>query len=305
MQAVDTAGAVSAVSTAVSATPQAAATVPSSGLTYTAISTASLVGTPFYSAQCAPTTPSKSPRLRGTVVNDWLNQALTGVPSYLFTLPTDPDPSTYRLEACDLTTPNQPVGIGTSGYYGLMVYVPRGWTIPNNFPYGVNIEEYHFQNVDAAPIILQLHPSYVTLALETGACSLASSSAPGCAIRSNSAYQCRSTSTYTCLPAQYAIPPGAFVQGAWNEIIMHTTWQTNYTGDIETWYKVRGAGTWTQSTNLSGIPTVQYDKSLGTPRPSYIDLTEAYTGALTAPLSLSLGNYATGSSFASVAGTMP
>ena len=308
VEALDASGAVSAPSTAVSATPVAPAPAPApapSGNLFASITTQSLQGTPFYSAQCAPVTASKSPRLRGTVLGDWTNQPVAGHMSYLFTLPTDPSPSTYPLEACDLTTPSAPVGLGTSGYYGLMIYVPRWWTIPNTFPYGVNIEEYHFQNVDAAPIILQLHPSYVTLALETGACNLASSSNPGCAIRSNSAYQCRSNSTRTCLPAQYAIPPGAFVQGAWNEIIMHATWATGYTGDVETWYKVGGASSWTQSTNLSGIPTVQYDVAVGTPRPSYIDLTEAYTGALSAPLSLSLGNYATGSSFAAVAGTMP
>jgi hypothetical protein len=269
------------------------------------ITTASLVGSPFHGVQCAPGTPSKSPRLRGTVSFDTSNQPAAGLSAYAFSLPADPDPKTYPLEACNLTSPLQPVGVGTSGYYGLMMYVPKGWTIPNTFPYDVNIEEYHFQNIDAAPIILQLHPGFVTLALETGACHLASSSSPGCEIRSNSAYQCKSDSTRTCLPAQYAIPPGALVQGAWNEVIMHVRWATDRTGDIETWFKVKGASAWTQSTNLPNIPTVQYDIAIGKPRTRYADLTEAYTGALTSPLAVTLGNYMTGSSFSSVASTMP
>ena len=265
----------------------------------------SLAGTPFHGIQCAPVTPSKSPRERGTFAWGTSNQPVAGKPAYVYSLPTSIDPKTYPLVACDLMSPLQPVGVGTSGYYGLMMYVPKGWTIPNGFPYGVNVEEYHFQNVDAAPIILQLHPNYVTLALETGACHLASSSSPGCEIRSNSAYQCKSNSTRTCLPAQYAIPPGALVQGAWNEIVMHVTWATDHSGDIETWYKVKGASAWTQSTNLSGIPTVQYDIAVGTPRTQFIDLTEAYTGALSSPLTVTLGNYVTGSSLASVTSTMP
>jgi hypothetical protein len=269
------------------------------------VSRTSLAGTPFGGIQCAPTTPSKSPRLRGTFAFSNSNQPVAGKPAYVFTLPTATDPHTYPLEACNLTSPFQPVGIGTSRYYGLMIYVPKGWTIPNSFAYGVNIEEYHFQNVYAAPVILELHPDNVTLALETGACHLASSSSPGCEIRSNSAYQCKSNSTRTCLPAQYAIPPGALVQGVWNEVVTHVTWTADHTGDIETWYKVAGASTWTQSTNLSSIPTVQYDIATGTPRPQYADLTEAYTGALTAPLTVTLGNYVTDTSFSAVAGTMP
>ena len=39
-----------------------------------------------------------------------------------------------------------------------MLYVPQGWGRSPGFPYGINVEEYNFQNVDAPPIIMQLHP---------------------------------------------------------------------------------------------------------------------------------------------------
>jgi hypothetical protein len=264
-----------------------------------------LQGTPYHGQQCSPGTQSKSPRLRGTLAVDNSNQPVSGQPAYVFSLPTDTNTSAYPLEACDLVTPLTPVGLGTSVYYGLMVYVPTGFTVANNSPYGVNIEEYHFQNVYGSPITLQLHSDHVTLALETGACTNHSSSGAGCAIRSNADHLCQSKPGYTCIAGEYAIPPGALVQGSWNEIVMQTTWETNNTGTIQTWYKTKGAVAWTQSSNVSGIPTVQYDSTVGTPPKDSVDETEAYTFALSSPLSVSLGNYVTGSSFASVANTMP
>ena len=95
------------------------------------------------------------------------------------------------------------------------------------------------------------------------------------------------------------------MQGAWNEIIMQATWTDNASGGVETWYKVAGASTWTQSSNVTGIPTVQYDISKGAPYSGYTDLTEAYTSALSAPLSVSLADAVTGPTFASTASQMP
>ena len=186
VDAVDASGNVSAMSNVVSATPQALPSTPtlvtppatpgpttpgpsvpaaaSSGA-YTSVTQASLPGTPWQGGgvQCAPRTASKSPRLRGT-----LSYTGGSYPSYLFSLPADSNLSTYPLEACDLVTAPKPLVLGAGGFYGIMVYVPRGWTIPNNSFAGVEIAEYHFQNVYGAPISLQLHPDHVTLALETG-----------------------------------------------------------------------------------------------------------------------------------------
>jgi hypothetical protein len=273
----------------------------------TSSSSFSLAGTPWQGGglQCAPQTVSKSPRLRGTFSTDNANQPVAGSPGLVFTLPTDTSPSTYSLESCDLVTAGKQLVIGASTYEGTMVYVPKGWTISNNSPFGVEFEQYHFQNIYGSPISLQLHADHVTLELETGACTNHSTPHPGCAIRSNADNTCNTTATYTCLGGDYAIPPGALVQGAWNEIITHVTWETNNTGDVETYYKVKGATTWTQSSSVTGIPTVQWDVNVGHPIASYSDITEAYTAALSSPVSTEVATPVTGTTFAATASQMP
>jgi len=255
--------------------------------------------------QYAPDTPSKTPRYRGTFATDTANPPVAGSYGLVFNLPTDPNPSLYPLEACDLTTAQKPVGLGADGYYGLMVYVSKGGAIPNKAFNGVEIAEYHFQNVYGPPVSLQRHPDHVTLALETGACSNHATTSPGCVIRSNADGTCKSTTKYACLAGQYAIAPGAVVQGAWNEIITHVNWESTNTGQIQTWYKVKGATSWTQSSSLTNIPTVQYDVTKGSVYTDYNDITEAYTSALSGPLATELGKYVSGTSFSAVAGTMP
>jgi hypothetical protein len=187
----------------------------------------------------------------------------------------------------------------------MMVYVPQGWTIANNAFWGVSIAAYHFQNIFGAPVTLELHPDHVTLALETGGCYWPAS--PGCQYRSNADNSsCRSSSSHTCLPAYYAIPPGALVQGKWNEIIVHVHWAADRSGQIQTWYRVKGSPAWTQSTNLGGYPTVQWNNQTGCCSHTYIDTTaEAYTAALSAPLTLWFDNTITGPSFNSVTNSMP
>jgi Polysaccharide lyase len=252
-------------------------------------------------AQCANyRTPSKSPRLRGdfNFATNVAGMANAGQ----FTLPADPNPSTYPLEACDLLTGNQPMKLGTDGYYGIMAYVPQGWRIPGTFFTGIEIQEYHFQNVYGAPIALQLHADHVTLALQTGSCNNHATARPGCAYHSNADGPHGYTGN---MPGYYAIPPGALQQGAWNEILMHVHWASDGSGQIQTWYKVKGASAWTQSSNLTNIPTVQWDSTKSCCYSSYSDQTEAYTGALTAPVSVWLANDVAGSTSNAVTATMP
>jgi hypothetical protein len=252
-------------------------------------------------AQCANyRTKSQSPRLRGnfTLASNVAGMANAGE----FTLPADTNTSTYPLEACDLLTRSQPVGLGTDEYYGLSIYVPPGWTIPNRAFDGIEIAEYHFQNVYGAPISLQLHANHVTLAVQTGACDSHTTKVPGCPYHSNADNANGNPGT---LPAYYAIPTGAFQEGAWNQIMMHVHWANNNTGQIQTWYKTMGASTWTQSTNITGIPTVQWDVTRGSVYSNYVDETEAYTFALSASTSIWLGNDVVGPTFNNVAATMP
>lgn len=253
-------------------------------------------------AQCANYgTQSKSPRLRGTFAFDTSTVGV-GTASGRFTLPADSNPGTFPLEACNLINAAQPIGLGTDDYYGLMVYVPQGWTIANQAFYGVEIMEYHFQNVYGAPVSFQLHPDHITLALQTGACSNHATVKPGCAFHSNAD---NPNGVPGNLPGYHVIPTGALVQGAWNEVLMHVHWASDNTGVIQTWYKVKGASTWTPSANVSGIPTVQWDMTTGCCYSNALDETEAYTAALSAPLTLWLDQQVTGTSFAAVATTMP
>ena len=250
--------------------------------------------------QCANHgTPSQSPRLRGTFTQ---TSNVNGMASSgQFTLPADSNASKYPLEACDVVTGSQPIGLGTDDYYGLSVYVPQGWTIPGNFFTGVEIQEYHFQNVYGAPISFQLHANHVTLALQTGACNNHTSVAQGCVYHSNADSPNGNTGN---LPASYVIPPGALQQGQWNQMLMHVHWASDNTGQIQTWYKAASASTWNSSSNITGIPTVQWDNTGACCANSYVDETEAYSGSLTAPMSLWLGNDVTGSSFTATANGM-
>ena len=257
--------------------------------------------------QCAPSTPSKAPRLRGTYALDTTIVG-QGASSLKITLPVDPNRQLYPLEACDLTTPLAPVGLGTNEYLGIMLYVPANWTIANSAFFGVNLYELHFQNVYGAPITLQLHPNNVTIALETGACSPYTARVPGCKYRSNAALatlsSCRQARA-NCLPGYYAIPPGAFVRGAWNEIILHVLWSNTTSGQIQSYYRVKGATSWIQSSSISGVPTIQWNNTRGCCGANYDDQVEAYTSALSAPLSIWVDNVIDSASLATVQASMP
>jgi hypothetical protein len=190
--------------------------------------------------------------------------------------------------------------------------VPVGWTIPavsaSKSWWGVEILELHFVNIYGAPISLQLHPDHVTVALQGGGCNTVATTSPGCMYRSNADAPpgCPASSTVVCMRGYYAIPPGALVQGKWNEIMMHVHWAADSTGEFETWFRTSGSTGWTESSAMNGVPTVQWNNSLGCCGPStYNDHTEAYTPALSAPLSVWLDNDLAGTGFRSVAGTMP
>jgi hypothetical protein len=250
--------------------------------------------------QCANYgTPSKSPRLRGTFTQTANVNGMAS--SGEFTLPSDSNAKTFPLEACDIVTGGHPIGLGTDAYYGLSVYIPQGWTIPSNFFTGVEIEEYHFQNVYGAPIAFQLHANHVTLALQTGACNNHTSVRPGCAYHSNADAPNGNAGN---VPASYVIPPGALQQGAWNQMLMHVHWASDSTGQIQTWYKTATSSTWNASSSISGIPTVQWDNTKACCASTYEDETESYAGPLASPMSIWLGQDLTGSSFNATANAM-
>jgi hypothetical protein len=284
-----------AASLAVASTP---APGSSTGLTFAGLTSSSVA--PFGGVQCSNYgTPSKAPRYRGTLNFDTSNVG-QGTASAKITLPTTP--AGFPLTACDLESPNYPMQIGTTSYYGLMFYVPTGFTVPNKGFFGVNLEEFHFQNIWGSPISWQLHNDHVTLALQTGACSGYTTKTPGCTDHSNADMTNGNPGN---LPAEYVIPRGKLVQGAWNEMVMGVDWESNNTGSVQTYYKVKGASAWTPSASITGIPTVQYDSTKGCCYSSYLNETELYTSAVTSPLTVWLNNDVEGSTLASVEGAMP
>src|SRR5947209_2677411 len=108
--------------------------------------------------QCANYgTVSQSSRLRGDLYLDTTNLVSGGTTGHFY-LPTDTNTTTYPWEACDLTMGRLSNTLPDDEYYGLMVYVPSGWTIPNHYFGGVNIYELHFQSIYGAPVTLELHP---------------------------------------------------------------------------------------------------------------------------------------------------
>lgn len=247
---------------------------------------------------------SQNGRLRGDLYLDSTNLVSGGTTGHFY-LPADTNTSTYPWEACDLTMGRLANTLPDDEYYGLMVYVPSGWAIPNHYFGGVNIYELHFQSIYGAPITLELHPDHVTLAVQTGPCYAAGTSAPGCQYRSNADSKCLTWYWWKCLPNYYAIPPGAFVQGKWNEILLHAHWASDTTGSVQTYYRVLGSATWIPSASVSGVPTVQWNISNGSAPSYYTNEIEAYTAGVSSPLSLWLDDQLISSSAAAVMTAMP
>jgi hypothetical protein len=255
-------------------------------------------------------TPSGSSRYRGTWNYD---TNIVGQGAASVRIDTPATPSGYSLTNCNDDTPATPNVLGADTYQGIMVYVPQGWTIPNSSKTGVNFLELHFQNVYGSPLTLQLHQNSVVVGLETGACDNHSTTAPGCQYRGN--MSCSKVGSWICEPTTYAIPPGAFVQGQWNEIIVHTHWSEcggiyacaagRTPGSFDTYYKVKGASTWNAGSSLANIPTVQWDVATGASPTNYRDQYELYTAAVTAPLSIWLDGVVDGTSLQAVTNQLP
>jgi hypothetical protein len=245
--------------------------------------------------QCANYgTPSKPPRLRGTFTVVHVKDVLAG----RFDLPAA-SPPTYPLEACELIT-RRALKLGTTGYYGYMFYVPKGWTAGANSFWGVSTAQFGFQNIWAAPIVLELHDDHMTLALETGACRSYLTSAPGCSWRSNA----DNPHGPGNLGALYAVPR-PMRSGVWHEIIVGVHWARGRSGEIQVWHRVAGAADWTRTVSLRGYPTVQWDVARGCCSGTAYDKIGAYRGAATRSVSVWLANFVTGTGFPAVATKMP
>jgi len=251
-------------------------------------------------AQCANYgTPATAPRARGNVYLDPTN-VVDNVQAARFDLPASQP--TFPLQACELTNMRSEP-LGSSDYYGFMFYVPEGWTdgtVPSGGFWGIATAQFHFQNIWGSPIEFELHSDHMTLALETGACNNHLSSDPGCTWRSNA----DDPSGPGNLGAQYVVP-APMQEGVWHEVIMYVHWAADTTGAIQVWTRVEGGLSWTQTVNLSGYPTVQWDVTQGCCSSAVADKIGAYRGPSSSPVSVWEDNAVIGPSFASVAATMP
>ncbi|HLJ02166.1 MAG TPA: heparin lyase I family protein [Solirubrobacteraceae bacterium] len=253
--------------------------------------------------QCANYgTISDDQRLRGNLYMDRTTVG-QGSTSARFVLPPSQMPN-FPLQACELTHP-VPLGLGTDDYYGYMFYVPVGWDTGSSAWWGINVAQFHFQNIWAAPLLFELHDTHLTLAIETGACHSYLSNAPGCQYRSNADdNSCHTNSAYTCLPQVEAVP-SPMRQGVWHEVIMHVHWASDSSGSVQVWHRIEGQSSWSRTVNLSGFPTVQWDVTTGCCRANATDKVGAYRGYATVPVSVWEDNISVGPDFASIAGTMP
>jgi len=260
------------------------------------------IGPALEFAQCSNTgTRSMPPRLRGSLHYD-ADTVGQGAASVRIDLPVDSDTGRFPLEVCNTETAAKPIGLGTDSYYGLMIYEPAGFTIPNTYFGGVQIEEFHFQNIFGAPVNWELHDDHITLALNTGSCVSHFTPHPTCAWRSNAD---NPNPAGPNLPPYYVIPPGQFAGGAWYEIAMHVRWASDNTGQVQMYWKLKDASDWIASADVTGYPTVQWDSRRGCCFANYVDEMEAYTYGLSKPFSVWLDDNISGSSLAAVETAMP
>ena len=82
-------------------------------------------------------------------------------------------------------------------------------------------------------------------------------------------------------------------------------WASDDSGQIQSWYRLAGAASWRAASTISGIPTVEWDNATGCCEPNADDQLEAYTAALSAPLSIWLDDVVDGTSLAAVEAALP
>lgn len=264
----------------------------------------------------------------GTLFNDAMPTGIVppGAGSYSGRYVEPTTPGGYNLTAC--TTQglihNSPY-VGQTIYYGMMFYLPVGMTLNSPGIQGTNLEELLFNAVWGDPIAVELHTgapgntnnttNSVALSIETGPCNNAQSSSPGCAYRSQPGNPTACTGNGSSPPTQnspdcnlgrnFVIPPGQVQYGVWNEYVLAINVESNTTGQIQAWYKVKGAGSWTASADVTGIPTVQWNAPSGCCTSTVKDDPEIYNGKVSSPFQVNFDNIVSGNTLAVVQAQMP
>ena len=206
---------------------------------------------------------------------------------------------TQHKQRCQVVY-QRPIANGSDDYYSLMVYVPVGWT-PGNAGWGPVIAELNYQPWSSGKALaLTLRPDHVTLTMQVGKVS---ATAPLYTQSSDADNQSTCRGSIPC--ALYAIPPGAFRQGVWNEIVLHDHWTTTNAGIVEAWYRRKGQAAWTQSVHLTGIPTLQYDATHSGTNETTLEGISNYRAPSAVPETVYLDGFTRAGSFAAAAAELP
>lgn len=186
-------------------------------------------------------------------------------------------PASSNKSACELAQGPYQNGVGTDTWYSVESLFPSNWVEPSGW--GATITQLHFQYpvIWAGPWQLVAHADRVEGALQSGRCAYGT----GCATNLK----------------PVVVPVGKLVPGGWLQIIMHLHWATDNTGVVEAWWRPRG-GTWAQSVNLTGVPTMQVDLNGTLLSTSTYDKLGFYRGAATFPMSVWHDNFCRADSFA-------
>jgi len=212
-------------------------------------------------AQCANYgTKSVNGRWRGTLQFT----TVQGIPAARLTNDTDPDPTAWPAQNCNLSGPlaGRPgtLVLPSDEYIAMAVYIPSDPKIPNRTR-RTNIGEWHLTtSIGPQPALaLMLYADRIQAFFDTG-------------LWNGSSYQYNSRH-----PMAYAIPPRRLVPGAWNEIAFHVHWANDKSGNAQFYYRTRG-GTWHNGSSVLNMPTVEHD-SVGSTGTSYVDNAPANYGA--------------------------
>jgi poly(3-hydroxybutyrate) depolymerase len=228
-----------------------------------------------------------------------------------YSVPAD----TSVKQRCQTTqTQNDITRFNTTEYYGLMLWVPANWNPPVP-SWGPTIAELNYQttltNNSGKALELNVQADHVTIQMATGLMNV------GGAVFPNQSNADEATQIAKCSGvfktkgycAIYAIPPGKLVKGAWNEIIVGDYFTTcaNVTpcnGWVKAWYRAKGQTNWSQSADVSGIPTLLYDSTHDGSGQS-LDAIGLYRGPANVPIEVGLDNFTRATSFSAVAATLP
>lgn len=228
-----------------------------------------------------------------------------------YSIPAD----TSVKQRCQTTqTQNDPTRFNAIEYYGLMLYVPANWNPP--VPgWGPTIAELNYQlnltDNSGKALQLNVQADHVTIQMATGLMNVGGKVFPN-QTNADGATQiskCMGVFQTKGYCSIYAIPPGKLVKGAWNEIIVGDYFTTcanvsSCNGWVKAWYRAKGQTNWTQSADVSGIPTLLYDSTHDGSGNS-LDAIGLYRGPATVPIDIGLDNFTRATSFSAVAATLP